>query len=171
MDEEEDHALETGKQPRRVNVAQLIRDSSGTIFWHNICFCIYFFFLIGCFVYNYSWGTPTFSGAGCDTDSWGNTVVIVGCTYPILVFVYTVMWRIFLRMHNCLENVLKPCGGFTCCFGRAPPSRAAAGSVQMAGPAVQAGGVAYQCVPLQNGAPVQAIIVDPHQAQRGARRW
>jgi len=124
VDEEEEEAERTGMGARmkRRNVAELIIDSSGNIALRDIGFCLYFFFLIGSFVFSIM-GASWTKFPGCNPQQWPGTVAVLGIVFPILVAVFAFNWVIFLCAHAACEHCFARCGGFSCCFGKRPLAR------------------------------------------------
>jgi hypothetical protein len=122
VDIEEAEAAAGGKRVKRRNVAQLIMDSSGQIFCYDVCFCFYFFFIIGELAIA-AYGTTLVGEPYCDPSGWPATVMYVGWIYPILVGFFAIGWVILLHCHSAAEDCCRPCGGFSCCFGERPLPR------------------------------------------------
>lgn len=122
VDMEEAEAVVHGSKVKRRNVAELIMDSAGKIFCYDVCFCFYFFFLIGELIVGW-YGRSLTSGLFCDPSGWPSTVMTIGFTYPILVFFFAIGWVILLHCHSLAEDCCRPCGGFNCCFGARPKPR------------------------------------------------
>lgn len=125
VDEEERANSLTGKKKhKKSSVAELILSSSGKVFCYDVCFCFYFFLLIGQFVMAIA-GDRNTQEPNCGAEGWRGTVFSLAYAYPIMVAFYTLGWVIFLYCHSCVEACCAPFGDINCCFGRRPTPREA----------------------------------------------
>lgn len=122
VDEEEAEAVQSGQPVRRRNVGQLIMDSAGTVALYDIAFCLYFFFLLAQLAF-FAWGITIIRTHGCNVSGWPGVVAYLGISYPIIVFMWVFLWWVFLCLHSCMEDVCRPFGGCSCCFGKRPNPR------------------------------------------------
>jgi len=111
-----------GGRKKPVPMADLILSASGTIFLHNIAFCIYFFVLPADFVRNYLF-TGMVAPAdkeGCDPDGWASVVSTIGMVFPLSAVLWAFNWVFFLYCHGFFERFC-PCGNL--CFGKRPQAK------------------------------------------------
>lgn len=107
------------KAKKKMPVADLILSASGTIFWQNIAFCIYFFVLPAYFVLNYMLMQKVAPAEkeGCDPDGWATETAGLGMAFPVCVLFWSLGWIVFLYFHSCLSHIC-PFGNM--CFGKRP---------------------------------------------------